>query len=497
MYCQKCGIPIPDANEFCHKCGHQLNTPIPIQNPERKLPAGVLKRLLNYVLDDFFRKIIALIPIGIGIAIHSNVLIGFGIFIFLIYHIVCESIWQKTLGKLITGTKVIGFNGNKPGFWRIVGRSLSRAIPFEQLSFLFGGYPIGWHDSISKTLVVPDNITSEDVQQMNLSEIKKMKSENVLIKIIIIFLVVLFILAIIGILASVVLASMNQARAKARDAKIESNLSTIVIKAENYKNLNGSYLGLCEDSEISFLTLTNSSSTKPYTEITCNDNEQAYAVSASLSNPDDSLSGHQEYFCVDSTGVATKTTNDISIDGNTSCSTSLVETYNNKIDSTNGTIDENKYAYYNLGQNYQSMDAYENAIKEYEKAIELDIKNIKNPSNELILFREATIYQNQSEYRKLENVYNRILLINPQNTQAYSDRAFSVYGNTGEHEKALIDYTESLRLDPNNQFNLFMKANTEFKLGKINEMCSDISKIDITYLKGFEEGYNELKRNCN
>ena len=59
-----------------------------------------------------------------------------------------------TIGKLITGTRVVRADGSPPSFGQIVGRSLTRLIPFEPLSFLFGDKTTGWHDSLSGTRVV-------------------------------------------------------------------------------------------------------------------------------------------------------------------------------------------------------------------------------------------------------------------------------------------------------------------------------------------------------
>lgn len=71
----------------------------------------------------------------------------------LVYYAATESIFGRTLGKLITGTKVIGEDGFKPSFGRAMLRTLCRFIPFEPFSF-FGAERRGWHDSIAKTWVV-------------------------------------------------------------------------------------------------------------------------------------------------------------------------------------------------------------------------------------------------------------------------------------------------------------------------------------------------------
>lgn len=78
-------------------------------------------------------------------------IIGFGTTI--LYYAACESVFGRTLGKLVTGTKVIGEHGGKPSFGKALLRTLCRFIPFEPFSF-FGSERRGWHDSITRTWVI-------------------------------------------------------------------------------------------------------------------------------------------------------------------------------------------------------------------------------------------------------------------------------------------------------------------------------------------------------
>lgn len=71
----------------------------------------------------------------------------------LFYYVFFESLTGRTPGKLLTGTRVVDEQGQKPSFGQILGRSLARMLPFEPLSF-FGAENRGWHDSLSKTYVV-------------------------------------------------------------------------------------------------------------------------------------------------------------------------------------------------------------------------------------------------------------------------------------------------------------------------------------------------------
>ena len=81
------------------------------------------------------------------------------IFLFLVsyfsYYLIMESFFNKTIGKFITGTKVVTVSGEKPLFETILGRTLSRLIPFDNFSFLI--FTNGIHDELSGTKLVKNN----------------------------------------------------------------------------------------------------------------------------------------------------------------------------------------------------------------------------------------------------------------------------------------------------------------------------------------------------
>jgi uncharacterized RDD family membrane protein YckC len=74
--------------------------------------------------------------------------------VLILYYTVLESTTGKTVGKMITGTRVLNDDNTPPSTGTILKRSLCRIIPLEPLSFLGGNN--GWHDSITYTQVVND-----------------------------------------------------------------------------------------------------------------------------------------------------------------------------------------------------------------------------------------------------------------------------------------------------------------------------------------------------
>ncbi len=131
-------------------------------------PTRRSKRFFNYLIDMIFLYMIFFF-IGIilgGVALATGDTIDdsaisdwtwnlIGIAFFLVYYITFESIFGKTIGKMVTNTKVVTVNGSKPSVQHIIKRSFIRFIPFECFSLLSVN-PQGWHDKWSETMVVDD-----------------------------------------------------------------------------------------------------------------------------------------------------------------------------------------------------------------------------------------------------------------------------------------------------------------------------------------------------
>lgn len=75
-----------------------------------------------------------------------------GFLVMLTYYFIMEATTGRTIGKLVTRTRVVMEDGSKPTTNAIAKRTLSRLIPFEAFTF-FGDSP-GLHDRLSKTRVV-------------------------------------------------------------------------------------------------------------------------------------------------------------------------------------------------------------------------------------------------------------------------------------------------------------------------------------------------------
>jgi len=142
----------------------ELSTKNQIDNAE------ISKRVWNYVIDviaivvlEVITGVFIVMLYGLDSGIYSLLFndyygrIGFVFVLNIIYYTLFEAFTGKTIGKYFTKTKVINLQGDKPGWARILLRSVCRFVPFDQISFILNDH-LGWHDTLSKTLVVEEQI---------------------------------------------------------------------------------------------------------------------------------------------------------------------------------------------------------------------------------------------------------------------------------------------------------------------------------------------------
>ncbi len=136
----------------------------PVAPPTQNEIASRLRRFLNMLIDTVGYFVLALaVGVVIGLVYPQflssestlqNYMFGLGINV--LYYLPSEALFGRTLGKLITRTRVVAVSGEPPTFWQIFGRTFARLIPFEAFTFLQRS-GIGAHDSLSRTRVVLTN----------------------------------------------------------------------------------------------------------------------------------------------------------------------------------------------------------------------------------------------------------------------------------------------------------------------------------------------------
>jgi len=110
----------------------------------------------------------------------------------------------------------------------------------------------------------------------------------------------LVVIAIIGILASVVLASLNTARSKGSDAAIKSNINNARAQAElYYDSYPNAYTNVCTAATgIQKMYTAAETAAGGAAFAACSSSKIAWAMKARL------VSNTGQYYCVDSTGAA-------------------------------------------------------------------------------------------------------------------------------------------------------------------------------------------------
>lgn len=108
-------------------------------------------RIVNYGIDISLIWIFSVLCYTLfNRAINYNLIFYLAFFC---YYLIFESLSGQTLGKMVTKTKVVNMNNDKPGVGRIFYRTLLRLNPFDSFSYIFGQEQ-GGHDLISRTRLI-------------------------------------------------------------------------------------------------------------------------------------------------------------------------------------------------------------------------------------------------------------------------------------------------------------------------------------------------------
>ncbi len=184
MQCSNCQNKItPDWN-FCSKCGNQVEIVIPSVATQRQ-------RIVNYLMDRIAVFVIVVSYYFVTRDATQAIVLDSVLLFF--YYLVFEYIGNRTLGKLLTNTKVVSESSRRPSFLSIFLRSLCRFVPFEMFSF-GGKQPLGWHDRWSKTAVVATSLPVESLKEINFVRLKKQtRFLHTTLECVVLFVLVLFV----------------------------------------------------------------------------------------------------------------------------------------------------------------------------------------------------------------------------------------------------------------------------------------------------------------
>lgn len=130
--------------------------------------------------------------------------------------------------------------------------------------------------------------------------------------------------------------------------------------------------------------------------------------------------------------------------------------------------------YFYTARSYEKLEKYQIAIERYDKAIELDNKNIATYNNRGyvygILKQDALAIQD----------FNRAIELDSNYTWAYINRGLS-YSNLEDYAAAINDYNKAIQLDPDEALTYFNRGIVYGNMGKYEKAIEDFNQaIKIT-----------------
>lgn len=98
-------------------------------------------------------------------------------------------------------------------------------------------------------------------------------------------------------------------------------------------------------------------------------------------------------------------------------------------------------AYINRGGAYAGQGNLQLAIRDYNKAVEI------NPNNAQVYYNRGIVYKIAGNYQEALNDQSRAIELNPQYAEAYNNRG-NTYNILGKYEEALNDLNKAIEINP-------------------------------------------------
>jgi len=125
-----------------------------------------------------------------------------------------------------------------------------------------------------------------------------------------------------------------------------------------------------------------------------------------------------------------------------------------------------------LSRGNKNLPNYQEAIKNYDKAIELD------PKFESAYYMRGVAYCGLHNYREAIKHYNKAIELDPENPLYYSVRAWA-YGHVGNYEEAMKDCNKAIELDPKSPILTFVYSSRGYiysRLGNYEQGIKDVER---------------------
>ncbi len=125
--------------------------------------------------------------------------------------------------------------------------------------------------------------------------------------------------------------------------------------------------------------------------------------------------------------------------------------------------------YFQFGIDSYQKGHYDDAIKDFSEAIQL------NPKDADIYYNRGVAKDNLGDYNAAVADYDQAIKLNPEYAHAYCNRG-NARDNLGEYAAAVADFSEAIRLNPKDATAYNNRGNAKVRLGDYNAAVADFSK---------------------
>ena len=143
--------------------------------------------------------------------------------------------------------------------------------------------------------------------------------------------------------------------------------------------------------------------------------------------------------------------------------------------------------FFNRAQDKFALADYEEAILDYNKALELSPTEIC-----LVYSMRGNAKRNLGDFDGAISDQNKALDFDPLYADGYFNRGIAKF-KKGDFDGAIQDYSQVLKINPKDSDAFFNRANVKKEIGDMNGACEDWKKaVDL----GDEEAAKSLQENC-
>ena len=155
--------------------------------------------------------------------------------------------------------------------------------------------------------------------------------------------------------------------------------------------------------------------------------------------------------------------------------------------------DTNEFDYTNYEFYYSFRAEAKSILKDYKGAIDDYTEAIKIVSNDYLFYERAINKKKLQDYGGAILDYTKYIEMNPSSVEAYISRGDAKY-NIYNYKGAIADYTKAISLDPKNAEAYLWRGHAKIQIKDKIGACKDFSKAGEL---GEVDAYKAINANCN